>query len=294
MHGSYLPAGSVSKPPLGASTSFDRATSVSRLDDDTFEGAIAPGWQVVRGPHGGYLTAIVLRALTERVSDPARAIRSFTTHFLAVPEEGPVTIHTRLERTGSSMSFLSARLEQGGDVMATSLAAFSEPWHGLEFDDTTMPEVPSPADSIEVPLEGPGIPPFLKNIDMRFCLGPPPLFVGADEALIGGWYRLREPQRVDAFVAATLLDAWAPAVFSRASEQVVCPTIDLTMHFRSSLPLADASADDYHLGRFHSTLSRDGLFEEDGVLWAPDGRVIAQSRQLAAAFFPKKKHPEQA
>ena len=270
-------------------TSFDLATAVTRMDEDRFAGAIAPGWQVVRGPHGGYLTALILRALTERLSDPGRAIRSFTTHFISVLDEGPVEIHTRLERAGRSMSFLSARLEQAGTTMATSLAAFSEPWDGLEFDDTTMPEVPPPDDAIEVPQEGPGIPPFLKNMDMRFCLGQPPLFVGAGEALIGGWYRLRERQRVDAFVAATLLDAWAPPVFARASEPIVCPTIDLTMHFRSALPLEDASPDDYYLGRFSSTLSRDGLFEEDGTLWAVDGTVIAQSRQLAVAFFPKEK-----
>lgn len=270
-------------------TSFEAATSVKRVDEDAFEAEVAPGWQVVRGPHGGYLTSIILRALTERLSDQGRPIRSFTTHFIAAPEEGPVRIVTRLERAGRSMSFLSARMEQSGTTMATSQAAFSEPWEGFSFDDTTMPEAPAPADAIEVPQEGPGIPPFLKNLDMRFCLGHPPLLLGAEEAVIGGWYRLREPQTIDAVVAATLLDAWAPPVFARATEQIVCPTIDLTMHFRSALPLDGASPEDYYLGRFSSTLGRDGLFEEDGSLWAADGTLVAQSRQLALAFFPKKK-----
>lgn len=270
-------------------TSFDAATSVIRTDEDLFDAEVSSGWQVVRGPHGGYLTSIVLRALTERLSDPARPIRSFTTHFIAAPDEGPVRIETRLERTGRSMSFLSARMEQAGAVVATSLAAFSDAWEGFTFDDTQMPNVPAPADAIEVPQEGQGIPPFLKNFEMRFCLGHPPLLLGAEEAVLGGWYRLREPQTVDAIVAATLLDAWAPPVFARATEQIVCPTIDLTMHFRSALPLPGASPEDYYLGRFSSTLGRDGLFEEDGVLWAADGTVIAQSRQLALSFFPKRK-----
>lgn len=270
-------------------TSFDAATSVTRVDEDVFDAEVSSGWQVVRGPHGGYLTSVVLRALTERLSEPGRPIRSFTTHFISAPQEGPVRVRTLIERAGRSMSFLSARMEQAGELVATSQAAFSEAWEGFAFDDTEMPDVPAPEDAIEVPQEGPGIPEFLKNMDMRFCLGQPPLLLGAEEAVIGGWYRLREPQVVDAIVAATLLDAWAPPVFARATEQIVCPTIDLTMHFRSALPLPDASPEDYYLGRFSSTLGRDGMFEEDGVLWAADGTVIAQSRQLALAYFPKKK-----
>ena len=271
-------------------TTFSDGIAVERTDADVFEGAVHPGWQVVRGPHGGYISALILNALTQRLDDRDRAIRSFTTHFIAVPQEGPVTVRTTLERSGRSMSFLSARLEQDGGVLATSLAAFSMPWEGFEFDDTTMPDVPSPENSISVPDDAPGLPPFLRNLDMRFCIGYPPLHIGADEALLGGWFRLREPQVVDAPVAAMLLDAWAPPVFPRSDVPIVCPTIDLTMHFRSALPLPETKPDDYYLGRFSSTLSRDGFVEEDGVMWAPDGTVVAQSRQLSLVFFPKKKN----
>jgi acyl-CoA thioesterase len=82
------------------------------------------------------------------------------------------------------------------------------------------------------------------------------------------------------------MDAWAPAVFPRATQLVVCPTIDLTIHFRSAFPGQGASADDFYLGRFRSTLSRDGFFEEDGEMWSPDGKLVAQSRQLALALIP--------
>ena len=275
-------------------TAFDEATAVTRIDDDVFEGRIAPGWMVVRGPHGGYITSIILRALTERLADPERAIRSFTTHFVAAPIEGGVTVHTTMERAGGAMSFLSARLEQDGKVMATSLAAFSTAWDGFSFDDTAMPDVVSPENALKVPDDDPNVPQFLRNFDMRFCIGQPPLFQGADEALLGGWYRLREPQTVDAIVAATLLDAWAPPLMPRATEMIICPTIDLTMHFRCALPLEGAGPEDFYLGRFSSSLARDGFFEEDGVLWAPDGTVIANSRQLALAFYPKKARTDRA
>ena len=267
-------------------TEYERATAVERVDDDLFTAAIHPGWWVVRGPHGGYISSILLRAMTARLDEPARHIRSFTTHFTAAPKEEPLTITTSVERVGRSMSFLSARMSQNGEVVATALAAFSEPWIGFEFDDAPMPEAPTPEQSFEVPKTGDNIPKFLGNFDMRACFGSLP-FSGHHEAVVGGWYRLNELQITDPIVLATLLDAWAPAVFPKATEMIVCPTIDLTMHFRIPLPLEGASPDDYYLGRFSSKLGREGFFEEDGEVWSADGSLIAQSRQLALALYPK-------
>jgi hypothetical protein len=96
---------------------------------------------------------------------------------------------------------------------------------------------------------------------------------------------LEEPRVADAPMMACLLDAWPPAVFPRSTKRIVAPTIDLTMHFRVPLPLPGAGPEDFYLGRFTSTLGREGYFEEDGEIWSPDGRLIAQSRQLALALW---------
>src|SRR5688500_9284579 len=99
-------------------TAYDLATAVARTDDKVFTAESHPGWWVVRGRHGGYISAILLRALTERLAGPSRHIRSFTTHFTAAPTEAPLTVTTSVDREGSSMSFLSARMEQDGIVVA--------------------------------------------------------------------------------------------------------------------------------------------------------------------------------
>ena len=51
---------------------------------------------------------------------------------------------------------------------------------------------------------------------------------------------------------------------------------DRAIHFRAPLPIEDTML----LARFRTRLVRDGFFEEDGQLWAPDGTLVAQSRQL--------------
>lgn len=264
---------------------FEEQTAVAAAGPGIYAGTVHPGWWVVRGPHGGYLAALILRALTAELDDPSRPPRSFTTHFAAAPAEGPIRVAVTAERAGRSMTTLSARATQGDKLVALSLAAFSSPRAGFDFDDAPIPEAGEPGNGMPVPIEGDDIPPFLGNFDMRWLFGGAP-FSGSEEAVVGGWFRLKDAGIADAAAVACLLDAWAPAVFPRADRLVVCPTIDLTIHFRSAFPLDGAAPGDFLLGRFTSVLSRDGFFEEDGSLWSADGRLVAQSRQLALALTP--------
>ena len=104
---------------------------------------------------------------------------------------------------------------------------------------------------------------------------------GAPDAVTGGWLGLAEPEPVDAATIAFYADAWLPAPFPRLTEPVAAPTIDLTIHFRAPGAVASLAADAPVLARFASTTASGGFFEEDGELWAPDGTLLAQSRQLA-------------
>jgi acyl-CoA thioesterase len=263
---------------------FDADTAVVRVGPDLFEGAMSRDWWVVRGPNGGYVAAVLLRALQQRLADPERHVRSLTVHYTAAPAEGPVRIHTTIERAGRSLSTLSGRMIQGDRLLALALAAFSKPWKDVEFHHASMPEAAPPEQTPpgRGPRSGPSIP-LHERYDTRWALGSPP-FSGAPEALAGGWIRLAEPRVADAVVVAALADAWTPSVFSWATPGVqiaAVPTIDLTVHFRASLPLKGAKADDYYLAVFRAREAREGFFEEDGEIWSRDGILMAQSRQLA-------------
>ena len=52
------------------------------------------------------------------------------------------------------------------------------------------------------------------------------------------------------------------------------------MHLRVSRPLPP----DWVLGRFSTRTARDGFLEEDGEIYSRDGRLLAQSRQLALSL----------
>jgi hypothetical protein len=51
---------------------------------------ISERWWIIQGPYGGYIAAMLTRALIAAVDDPARPPRSLTVHFLAAPQAGPV------------------------------------------------------------------------------------------------------------------------------------------------------------------------------------------------------------
>ncbi len=247
-----------------------------------FDAEIAPGWRAGRGPHGGYLAAMLLRALTETVGDPSRAPRSLTIHYARAPQEGPVEIICTTERRGRSLSTLSARMYQDGVLAALALAAFSVPWPAPEISELQMPDVP-PADPERIAgaqLQF-GAPEFNRHVVLQPRIGGLPLGDEGAPMEVAGWIGLEPERPIDALSVAFFCDALVPPVMMRMGRSAAFPTVDLTIHFRASLP-RDARRDPAELcfAAFHSGVVNEGFFEEDGVIWAPDGRVLAQSRQL--------------
>ncbi|HWH44179.1 MAG TPA: thioesterase family protein [Thermoleophilaceae bacterium] len=259
---------------------FERSTGVRAAGDGRWEATLDRGWWVARGPNGGYLAAIVLRALSAAVADPARPPRSLTLHYLAPPEEGEIEIAARVERSGRSLTSASARVTQGERKVALALAAFSGDWPARHDFTALSPPLAADPESSPPPRRRDGRPPVFRRWQFRSPLGPPPL-TGGDEALSGGWMRLDPPRIADEFVVAAMTDAWYPAVFGVLSETTGLPTVDLTIHFRVPLPLETATSEDWYLTRFTSGASAGGFVEEDGEIWSAGGVLLAQSRQLA-------------
>lgn len=266
---------------------FDRDTAVWReqeLGSESVFGAEVSGdWRAGRGPHGGYLAAMVLRALAESVPDPARSPRSLTIHYTRAPDPGPVRIRTVRERDGRSLSSLSARMEQDGTLIALVLAAFSVPWSAPEISELRAPAV-APPQQPAWPGRPPHpmLPPIAGHTVLQPRFGGMP-FTGEEQPMeVGGWIGHRERRPIDALSLAFFADAAIPAPFMRLPAPNPAPTIDLSVHFRKTMPRQPpAGADDLCLLRIRTKLVHEGFFEEDGLIWAPDGTLLAQSRQLA-------------
>ena len=264
---------------------FQRDTAVEARAPGQFAARIDRAWWIVRGPNGGYVAAILLRAMMAELADAARTPRSLTVHFTSPPVEGPVTIDVTCERAGRSLTTLQARMLQDGKLRALAIGAFSLGRSGPVFAHAPMPEVappeacPSIGDESVVALRG--------QFDSRLAVGPGPGET-SPAATTGGWMRLREEPHLDFPLLAALTDAWPPAVFSLGRDGFLAgvPTVDLTVHFRSPLPEGeDPTA--HVLGVFRSRHADDGFVEEDGEIWSRGGVLLAQSRQLGVVGTPR-------
>ncbi|MCA8925020.1 MAG: thioesterase family protein, partial [Planctomycetes bacterium] len=100
----------------------------------------------------------------------------------------------------------------------------------------------------------------------------------------GVWVRPREPEPVDAALAAGLLDCYAPAFFTRVDERRPAGSVSWCVHFLVDLPRAETPLDGFHLLRVRAPLASEGYSSEDDALWAPDGTLVARARQLVAAI----------
>lgn len=265
-----------------APSRFDRDTRVTLASPGVFDANIDRGWWVARGPNGGFVAALLVRAMEQATADPARQLRSVTIHYVRPPAEGPARVETRVERVGGSLTTISARLLQGDSLQALALAAFSKPRETPSFHHAVMPEVapPEAADRRRDPRV-----PIHERYDQRWAIGPR-YFDGVRgrEAITGGCLRLAEGTRpLDAPLLTAYADAWPPSVFATNELPMMLggvPTVDLTVHIRATLP----QPDDFVLAVFRTREVAGGFLEEDGEIWSRSGQLLAHSRQLGVVM----------
>jgi acyl-CoA thioesterase len=248
---------------------FDADTALEPLTPTRWRGEISDRWWVVRGPFGGYVAAFLTRAMIGAVDDPARRPRSLTVHFVEPPVAGPVEVTATVERAGRASTTVSLRLEQDGRPVALALGSCATWRDGEPEWAERAPEAPPPEACERF---GPIRAGFHERLEIRPA-GP---LMGEGAARNLAWLRLDPPRPLDHLALTALSDGWMPAGFSRLGRPFGAPTVDLTIHFR-----APVACEEWVLADYWSRFSAGGTWEEDGELWAPDGSLLAQSRQLA-------------
>jgi len=281
-------------------TDFDRATAIQPLGDGRFAGEVEDGWGAPPGPNGGYLAAIVVRALEHEIAPAGeRQLRSLAVHYLRPSQPGPIELAVEIVRAGKRFSTGRATAFQNGKETMSALGAFSTT--GLPAAATWSPPPPTAApapsrDAGRLPSSDfrhdsdawlettPEMPSIVSRVKIAPRLGGTPFsgreLAPGEAAETGGWIEPPTPRRIDAAFIALLADVWWPPSLEPLSAPAIAPTIDLTVHVRADLP-PDGLPDQPVLGRFLTAAAVNGTMEEDGELFLADGTLVAQSRQLA-------------
>lgn len=257
---------------------FSDATAAEQIEPGRYAATIDGGWSVGDVPNGGYLLALVLRAVLAESSQPHPIATS--AFFLTPPKAGPALIEVNTLRIGRTTGTLQASLVQDGEAVMHVIATTGE------LDPRSVPEwsgpAPEPAAHVDECLpalvdlpDGTHVG-LLEQVDLR--LDPQTLgwFSGhpAGSLAMRGHLRLPDGTQPDPLMLAMAVDALPPTVFG-LGRLGWAPTVQLSLLTRG-LPAAGWLT--VHL---RGRLVRDDWFDEEAEVYDANGDLVAQSRQIA-------------
>ena len=227
-------------------------------------------------PNGGYILALLLNVVRQESTHPDPLSMAIT--FFRPSIAGPAEIVVRELRSGRRVSTYDAILSQAGKEVAHAVVSTHD-WDAAghrEHVPHTAPDVPKPEDCMDVSAAIPAETfPILDRYDYRapqmpgWLTGSPS---GVTESLC--WIRTKDERPVDAMLAGAMTDAFPPVTAEIGA--LSSATVQLTVHFRRR---PEASV--WTLGHVVTRHVIGGYHDEDVELWDEQGRLIAQSRQIA-------------
>ena len=197
---------------------------------------------------------------------------------------GDAELQIDIEKKGRTLSTVTAKLTQGDRTIALAIATFAAARDNYSFCDLKPPIVPKANEIATTNTMGPDIEghvPFRDHYDQLLAIGPIPPET-ADDASVGGWTRFRENRQFDDLAIVAISDSWYPGLMVKDTPVPVhAPTVDYTVHFVSSVPLASISIDDYLLVHFTTSVAQEGYLR-DSVYFSvtPDDWPQVQERLL--------------
>lgn len=270
-------------------------TEISEFDAARTGPQFLDGWTIGNAVNGGLTMALMASALRPVLDGDGRHpdCLALSAYFLSAARPGPYSIEPQLVRAGRTISTGQVCLSQDEDgerverirALATfgDLGSLSEPVRR----QAAAPSMPPPEKCIgldDLP-EGTSpipIPPVMHRIDLR--LDPETAMWGLGRpsmaGRIRGWIRFRDGREPDALSLLFFLDAFPPVAFDLGL-MGWAPTLELTGHVRAH-PAPGWLQVELATDNFSAT-----LLEEDARIWDSTGRLVAQSRQLAAVRVPE-------
>ncbi|MFD3608894.1 thioesterase family protein [Streptomyces atroolivaceus] len=265
---------------------FDRDTAVTLREEGVYDAELSAGWTIIHAVNGGYLLAMLGRALGEALphSDPF----SVSAHYLTASVPGPAVIRTQVVRAGRTLSTGEASLfqfaEDGTEIERIRVLATYGDLDGLtdEIRTSARPPVMPPLEQCLGASDGtapiPGSSAITERLDIKLDPATVGWAVGAPSGKgeMRGWFGLADGRDADPLSLLLTVDALPPTSFELGLKGWT-PTIELTTHIRcrpAPGPLRVSIATRNLAG---------GFLEEDAEVWDSADRLVAQSRQLARA-----------
>jgi len=272
---------------------FENSIIIDKSDENIFSMTPSKDYFVGNTPHGGYLTAVMQKALS--LSMPHPHVINSNTLYLDRTEPKEISIHVDQirESRGSSVGRVSLIQDEKIRCMMTGICSDFNYMNGVNDLETLPPNIFNEKRDFFISLnfdnkqEG-FTPSFIKQTKCDIAkkhawwlknendLG--------DEARCAGFISMGE-EIPDQFVLSFYSDFFPPVVMNKYGPLGWVPTLSLTTNIRQ-LPTTSEL--------FMDVIAKDlnkGFFEQDCQIWDLNKNLVATSRQLTRILKSEEKLP---
>ena len=272
---------------------FENSIIIDRSDEDIFSMTPSKDYFVGNTPHGGYLTAVMQKALSLSMPHP-HVINSNTLYLdRTEPKEIIIQVDKIRESRGSSVGQVSLIQDDKLRCMMTGICSDFNYMNGVNDLETLPPKIFNEDRGLFISLnfdnkqEG-FTPSFIKQTKCEIAkqhawwlknedeLG--------DEARCAGFISMGE-EIPDQFVLSFYSDFFPPVVMNKYGPLGWVPTLSLTTNIRQ-LP----STSELFMDVIAKDLNK-GFFEQDCQIWDLNKNLVATSRQLTRILKSEEKLP---
>lgn len=257
---------------------FANDTVVTGSGNGKYAGRIVPGWDILGNANGGYLLAMLARAMRDASGQPD--VVTASAHYLSPGRGGDVVMDVETLKAGRRFTTLTAGMRSDDRLLLHATGSFGD-LSALDSDvhlvTAAPPELPAPEECPRALPAEPFPPPVMANFELRLHPDDSRFLEGRPhgDALIRGWFRLLDDEPMDTLALLMAVDAFPPTAFNAALPVAWTPTVELTAHMRAR-PVPG-----WLRCEFTTRFVTGGFLEEDGTVWDDSGQLVAQSRQLA-------------
>jgi acyl-coenzyme A thioesterase PaaI-like protein len=259
---------------------FYEQTAVLPQGESRWQAEVHRGWRIGSVANGGYVLALVGRALSEALNQPDPL--SINAFYLAPVTLGEIEVAVESLSETRSTHFASADLRQEGKLKLRATAAYTDldKLKGPDWTNVTPPTVPTFAEAASLAMSHLEI---HQSVDLRMVQGAE-IFTNGQTSGSGefvAWLAHKDgaaPEPVDLLMFADIIP---PPIFTLYGAYGWVPTVELTVQVRrkpSAGPL---------LARHTTRQVTRGVAEADTEIWDVNGELVAMARQAYKVRMPK-------
>lgn len=272
---------------------FENSIIIDKSDENIFSMTPSKDYFVGNTPHGGYLTAVMQKALS--LSMPHPHVINSNTLYLDRTEPKEISIHVDKirESRGSSVGRVSLIQDEKLRCMMTGICSDFDYMNGVNDLETLPPKIFNEKRDLFISLnfdnkEEGFTPSFIKQTKCDIAKQHAWWLKNEndllDEARCAGFISMGQ-EIPDQFVLSFYSDFFPPVVMNKYGPLGWVPTLSLTTNIRQ-LPTTSEL--------FMDVIAKDlnkGFFEQDCQIWDLNKNLVATSRQLTRILKSEQKLP---